>query len=79
MVLAPLKAGNKVPPQVPVYHLHPALAPKLPPLTVNWMFSPTQMLLKSRLDVTEVGAVDASKRVTLKLAVDTFPYTSVAV
>jgi hypothetical protein len=73
MDVAPLNAGRSVPPQVPVYHLQFAPAPRVPPLTVKVMFSPAQMLLKSRLEVIEEGSADVSNRVTTKLAVDMFP------
>ena len=75
----PLYALNKVPPQDPVYHFQEAPAPNVPPLMVRVMFSPAQILLKSRLEVMEFAAMDGSETVTLKLAVEINPYTSVAV
>ena len=79
MEVCPLNALNKVPPQDPVYHLQEAPAPSVPPLMVRVMFSPAQILLKSRLEVMLFAAMEGSRTVTLKLAVEIRPYTSVAV
>ena len=79
MEVCPLNALNKVPPQDPVYHLHVAPAPSVPPLMVRVIFSPAQILLKSRLEVMLFAAMEGSRTVTLKLAVEIKPYTSVAV
>jgi len=79
MDVCPLNALNKVPPQEPLYHLQEAPAPNVPPFMLKVMFSPAQMLLKSRLDVMEFAATEGSNTVTLKLTVEINPYTSVAV
>ena len=73
MEVCPLNALSRVPPHVPLYHLQAAPAPKVPPLMVRVIFSPAQMLLKSRLEVTEVAAMEGSRTVTLKLTVDIKP------
>ena len=48
---------RSVPPQEPLYHLHRALLPRLPPLTLRVVDVPLQT--ESRVAVMAVGAVDA--------------------
>lgn len=73
MDVCPLNVLSKVLPHEPVYHRHAAPAPKVPPLMVRVMFSPTQMLLKSRLDVMLLAATEGSNTVTVKLAEEINP------
>lgn len=59
--------GTNVVPQVPEPVLHDQLAPPPndPPLRVNVMFSPRQMLLNGRFEVTLAGAMEGSRTVTV--------------
>lgn len=77
LMLAPVPTA--APPQLPLYHFHVAPVPKLPPLTVKLVELPVQMLLNGASDVADVGAVDGAETVTVKLHVDVFPFTSVAI
>jgi len=60
-----LKVGpifTKVPPQEPVYHATTAPVPKLPPVAVNVIFPPLQIVVVPEMDV---GAVDNVFTVTV--------------
>ncbi len=52
-----LPVPTEVPPQLPLYHLQLAPAPRLPPLTLNVVFLPRQIVV---VPVIEVAGTDVS-------------------